>query len=127
MMEPDEEGPDLASELKPAVVGYFLTMPSGFFRCRQPRNLTRAKRLVQAYLNQDPIMADSNPHSAPPAGGEKAHAALIARLAQLYRQPVRPPKSLQPTPEAAKSRIRRLRRKRQLLIKRSKAPLPAHD
>jgi hypothetical protein len=73
------------------------------------------------------MMADANPDAAPPAGGEKAHAALIARLAQLYRQPVKPPKSLQPTPEAAKSRIRRLRRKRQLLLKRSKPPLPARD
>jgi hypothetical protein len=73
------------------------------------------------------MMADANPDTPPPAGGEKTHAALIARLAQLYRQPVKPPKSLQPTPEAAKSRVRRLRRKRQLLIQRSKAPLPAGD
>ena len=59
-------------------------------------------------------------------GGEKAHAALVARLAQLYRKPVKPPQSLQPTPEAAKSKIRRLRRKRRLLVQRSKcASLPA--
>jgi hypothetical protein len=56
---------------------------------------------------------------------DKAHAALVTRLAQLYRKPggVRPPKSLQPTPEAAKSRVRRLRKKR-LLIQRSKRALP---
>jgi hypothetical protein len=51
---------------------------------------------------------------------ESARAALIARLDQLSRKPVRPPKSMQPTPEAAKSKIRRLRRKRQLLIQRSR-------
>jgi hypothetical protein len=71
-------------------------------------------------------MAEPNPETANqlPArrpGGEKAHAALIARLTHLYRQPVRPPKSLQPTPEAAKSKIRRLRRKRQLLIQKSRS------
>jgi hypothetical protein len=58
--------------------------------------------------------------ATPDSSGEKAHAALVARLTQLYRKPVRPPKSLQPTPEAAKSKIRRLRRKRQLLAQRSK-------
>jgi hypothetical protein len=52
---------------------------------------------------------------------EKARAALVARLDQLCRKPVTPPKSLQPTPEAAKSRIRRLRRKRQLLIQKSRS------
>jgi hypothetical protein len=53
---------------------------------------------------------------------EQAHAALIVRLAQLDRQaiPVRPPQSLQPTPEAGKSRVARLRKKR-LLIQRSKS------
>jgi hypothetical protein len=46
---------------------------------------------------------------------------LIARLGRLDRKEirVRPPKSLQPTPEAAKSRVRRLRKKR-LLLQRSK-------
>jgi hypothetical protein len=52
---------------------------------------------------------------------EKARAALLARLDQLCHKPVKPPKSLQPTPEAAKSRIRRLRRKRQLLIQKSQS------
>jgi hypothetical protein len=55
---------------------------------------------------------------------EKAHDALIDRLAQLDRKaiPVRSPKSMQPTPEAAKSRVRRLRKKR-LLIQRSQRAL----
>jgi hypothetical protein len=55
----------------------------------------------------------------------KAHDALITRLAQLDRRPVRvrPPKSLQPTPEAAKSRVRRLRKKR-LLLQRSMRTMP---
>jgi len=43
--------------------------------------------------------------------------ALVARLAQLSRKPVRPPKSMQPTPEAAKGKIARLRRKQRLLQK----------
>lgn len=51
---------------------------------------------------------------------EQARAALLAKLDQLCRKPVRPPKSMQPTPEAAKSKIRRLRKKRRLLIQRSK-------
>jgi hypothetical protein len=57
---------------------------------------------------------------------EKARAALVARLEQLHRKTVavRPPQSLQPTPEAAKSRVRRLRKKR-LLIQRSKGTLAA--
>jgi hypothetical protein len=69
-------------------------------------------------------MAEPNPEAEPATrkpGGEEAHAALVVRLTQLYRKPVRPPKSLQPTPEAAKSKIRRLRRKRQLLIQKSRS------
>ena len=49
------------------------------------------------------------------SNAEQAQDALIARLTHLTRQPVKPPKSLQPTPEASKSKIRRLRRKRMLL------------
>jgi hypothetical protein len=64
-------------------------------------------------------MSQLPPHNPNP-GPEKAHNALLARLEQLIRKPVRPPKSLQPTPEAAKSKVRRLRRKRQLLVQRSK-------
>ncbi len=55
---------------------------------------------------------------------EHARAALIVRLDQLCRKPVKPPKSLQPTPEAAKSKIRRLRRKRRLLNQRTRTNLP---
>jgi hypothetical protein len=57
---------------------------------------------------------------------EKAHDALIARLAQVDRKPIRlrPPQSLQPTPEAAKSRVRRLHKKR-LSIQRSTRVLAA--
>lgn len=52
---------------------------------------------------------------------ELAHAALLVRLAEVDRKPikVRAPQSLQPTPEAAKTRAARLRKKR-LLIQRSK-------
>jgi hypothetical protein len=49
---------------------------------------------------------------------EKARAALLARLDQLCHKPVKPPKSLQPTPEATKTRLARLRKKR-LLLQRS--------
>jgi hypothetical protein len=65
-------------------------------------------------------MTDSTDDQKSPA--EQAHAALLARLAQLDRKaiPLRPPKSLQPTPEAAKSKIRRLRRKRRLLLRQIK-------
>jgi len=55
---------------------------------------------------------------------ENARAALVARLNQLCRKPVRPPKSLQPTPEAAKSKIRRLRRKQRLLIRGTRNHVP---
>lgn len=58
----------------------------------------------------------------PTLSGEKARAALLERLDQLCRKPVKSPKSMQPTPEAGKSKIRRLRHKRRLLLKRSKKP-----
>jgi hypothetical protein len=64
------------------------------------------------------------PHELTP-GAEKAQAALLARLDQLCRNRVKPPKSLQPTPEATKSKIRRLRHKQRLLIQRSKQAGPA--
>jgi hypothetical protein len=62
----------------------------------------------------------ANP-SAEKSSGEQAHDALVARLTRLESNliPVRPPKSLQPTPEAAKTRLSRLRKKR-LLIQRTK-------
>jgi hypothetical protein len=49
---------------------------------------------------------------------EKARSALLARLDQLRHKPVKQPKSLQPTPEATKTRLARLRKKR-LLLQRS--------
>ena len=56
-------------------------------------------------------------------GAEEAHEALLERLEQVCRKPVkvRAPQSLQPTPEAAKSRAARLRKKR-LFVQRSKRP-----
>jgi hypothetical protein len=81
-------------------------------------------------LEPHKAMKDSNPNRADTAAelasAEKARAALLARLEQLHRKPggVRPPKSLQPTPEAAKSRVRRLHKKR-LSIQRSTRVLAA--
>ena len=70
-------------------------------------------------------MSDSTRHEK--SSAEDAHVALIARLAQLDRKPVRvrPPQSLQPTPEAAKSRVHRLRKKRLLIQKSQRAPRSA--
>jgi hypothetical protein len=53
---------------------------------------------------------------------DKARAALDARLARIQQNParLRPNPSLQPTPEAAKSRVTRLRRKQRILIQESK-------
>lgn len=53
---------------------------------------------------------------------DKARAALDARLARIQQHPARlkPNRSLQPTPEAAKSRVTRLRRKQRILMQKSK-------
>ena len=61
------------------------------------------------------------------ASAEKARAALVARLAELDRKPVRvrPPQSLQPTPEATRSRVHRLRKKRLLIQRSQRASGPA--
>ena len=58
------------------------------------------------------------------ASAEQAHAAILSRLEEVCRKPikVRAPQSLQPTPEAAKSRAARLRKKR-ILIQRRKRDL----
>jgi hypothetical protein len=63
--------------------------------------------------------------AAEKSGAEQARAAVVARLARLHRKPVRvkPSQSLQPTPEAAKSRFTRLRRKERILIQKSKRVL----
>jgi hypothetical protein len=60
------------------------------------------------------------------SGAEHAHEALVARLARLESNPtrVRAPQSLQPTPEAARTRVSRLRKKR-LLLQRSKRAQPS--
>ena len=60
------------------------------------------------------------------SGAEHAHDALVAQLARLESNPtpVRAPQSMQPTPEAARTRVSRLRKKR-LLIQRSKRAQPS--
>jgi hypothetical protein len=57
-----------------------------------------------------------------PHSEDETRVALLARLSQVLETASRPkrPRSLQPTPEAAKSRVARLRRKRRLLLQRSK-------
>jgi hypothetical protein len=69
-----------------------------------------------------PSLPQHNDDASEGSSAEKARAALIARLEQLHQKPggVRPPQSLQPTPEAGKSRVTRLRRKQRLLTQRSK-------
>lgn len=59
---------------------------------------------------------------APSPTAEAIHTALIERLSRIRPVPaqVRPPQSLQPTPEAGKTRAARLRRKQRLLLQRSK-------
>lgn len=76
---------------------------------------------------RDHNMNESKPDetAATPAtlpGPEEVNSALIARLARLRPVPpfVRPPQSLQPTPEAAKTRTARLRRKQRLLLQKAK-------
>jgi hypothetical protein len=63
--------------------------------------------------------------STQPAGPEEVQSALIARLARIHAVPavVRPPQSLQPTPEAAKTRAARLRRKQRLILRQAKRGL----
>jgi hypothetical protein len=68
----------------------------------------------------------ANGPAAEQSSAEHAHEALVARLARLESNPtrVRAPQSLQPTPEAARTRVSRLRKKR-LLIQRSKRTQPS--
>jgi hypothetical protein len=53
---------------------------------------------------------------------DEARAALLGRLSKILETTPRPrpPRSLQPTPEAAKGRVARLKRKRRLLMQQSK-------
>jgi hypothetical protein len=57
-----------------------------------------------------------------PPEPDEIRSALIARLARIRPVPahVRPPQSLQPTPEAAQTRAARLRRKQRLLLQKAK-------
>ena len=59
----------------------------------------------------------AKPMNPDESNANRAREAVVARLAQLARKPVRPPKSMQPTPEAAKGKIARLRRKQRILQK----------
>jgi hypothetical protein len=61
---------------------------------------------------------------APPPGTEGVQKALIERLARIRPVPaqVKPPQSLQPTPEAGQTRAARLRRKQRLLLQKAKRP-----
>jgi hypothetical protein len=59
-----------------------------------------------------------------PSPRDEARLALLARLSQI---PQRSEPSLQPTPEAAKSRTARIRRKRRQLILQSKRVTAASD
>jgi hypothetical protein len=70
----------------------------------------------------EPKPKETEETAATPAGSPEVHSALIARLARLHPVPaqVRPPQSLQPTPEAAKTRAARLRRKQRLLLRKAK-------
>jgi hypothetical protein len=75
--------------------------------------------------------------TADSASTERVRAALIERLARIRPVPahVRAAQSLQPTPEAGKTRVARLRRKHRILLQKAKqsfasqlnAPPPAPD
>jgi hypothetical protein len=96
--------------------------PSARSNLAQPFAVARAEAAAAVFILEHFNMIDPAHDKQSPAAAQ-AHAALIARLAQLDRKaiPVRPPKSLQPTPEAAKSRVRRLRKKRLLIQKSQRA------
>jgi hypothetical protein len=70
----------------------------------------------------EPKAKDTGGTPAKPAGSPEVHSALIQRLARIRPVPthVRAPQSLQPTPEAAKTRAARLRRKQRLLLQKAK-------
>jgi hypothetical protein len=68
----------------------------------------------------EPKETPETPATAP--GPQEVRSALIERLARIRPVPahVRPPQSLQPTPEAAQTRAARLRRKQRLLLQKAK-------
>jgi hypothetical protein len=61
-------------------------------------------------------------HTAESARSDNIRAALIERLARIRPIParVRSPQSMQPTSEAGKTRVARLRRKQRLLLQKAK-------
>jgi hypothetical protein len=61
-------------------------------------------------------------HTAKPVAEDAVRAALIERLARIRPVParVRPPKSMQPTPEAGKTRVARIQQKRRFLFQKAK-------
>jgi hypothetical protein len=71
-------------------------------------------------------MSDPRFHAPVSTAADEAQAALISRLARLDANPIRirPPQSLQPTPEAAKTRVRRLQKKRLLIQKTQRGVTP---
>lgn len=70
----------------------------------------------------EPKSEESGETPVTPPGSQEVHSALIQRLARIRPVPahVRAPQSLQPTPEAAKTRAARLRRKQRLLLQKAK-------
>ena len=81
-------------------------------------------------LPSNPDMTEPKPKNLPetpvsPPGTEGVQKALIERLARIRPVPaqVRPPQSLQPTPEAGKTRAARLRRKQRLILRQAKRAL----
>jgi hypothetical protein len=70
--------------------------------------------------NRDQTQASAGKLSVP-QDPEEIRAAVVTRLLQISRSPrANPSECLQPTPEAAKSRRARLRRKQRILIQKSK-------
>lgn len=78
---------------------------------------------------QDAAPKPPEEKAVPSQGGDEAHAALVARLSQMFQAPARQKvsPSLQPTPEAGQSRLARLRRKKRMLIQKSKRVAPARS
>jgi hypothetical protein len=74
--------------------------------------------------NQDGADRPASRETAPLMGPDEARAALVDRLSKMPRKATcaKSDQSLQPTPEAAKSRTARIRRK-QLLLRKSKRAL----
>jgi hypothetical protein len=70
----------------------------------------------------DPAPKPPEDKAIPSKDAAEAHVALVEKLSQIFRAPgqPKPARSLQPTPEAAKTRLARLRRKQRMLIHKSK-------